>query len=451
MTQTLVLGGGLSGLASALLASSRGEEVTLLEADRVGGKSRRITLEGQTLDTGPAVHSFTNVWKTLLGRIGEQDPLEHLPWPGLGQHLFRGEKVEFPVRPGGSFYADWRRYVERQQGIDVAGLLTTPPRLTNPDFLRMSWGLARAHFPHFTARTYLESLNLPPLLLESVAIHALNAGIGSRYAPALYASLPALMCEEGLSVPRGGIFELIRVLKNLCFERGIRIEEGTPVSRVESGKVWAKRRFWNYDQLINSLDYSRFQALKGGPLSTRKRTCSGVALYATLEEPLPLPFSSVILPDHPHRLERDLLLAQATDQSMMFVNHYPPHTVYPENTRAVLSILMTAPADGRSYTLEDGWMRTQLSRLERVLGLPIRSVLRSSTLLDPQFYSSWGAGGGAIYGDARALWQAGPFHTPPHRLEGKVWQVGTSAHPGGGIPGVLGSALMVDTLIREGK
>jgi phytoene desaturase len=72
-------------------------------------------------------------------------------------------------------------------------------------------------------------------------------------------------------------------------------------------------------------------------------------------------------------------------------------------------------------------------------------------VLHPQYFAEGGAWGGAIYGDVRSSWQAGPLHQPPHRLahglNGRVWQVGTSVHPGGGIPGVLGSALMVDEMI----
>jgi len=449
--KTLILGGGLAGLASALLAAARGESVTLLERDTLGGKSRRVVLEGQTLDTGPALHSFCGVWRTLLNRAGESDPLEHLSWPSLGTHHFQGQTLELPVPPEHPLFPHWQRYLERQRPIEVEGLLTTPPRLTDPRFVRLSAGLARVHGLHFSARAYLNSLELPELLRESLAIHALNAGIGSQRAPALYASLPALMLEDGLSVPKGGVFELTRTLEQMCSERGVELLEHTPVTKVEPGRVWAGERSWPFERLISSLDFGRLEALRGRPVHIpKRRTCSGVAIYAILEEPLDLPLSSVVLPDDPAALERDLWNLKEPFQTMAFLNHYPPHGVYPQNTRAVLSILLTAPASGRNYALESEWVGQQLAWLERVLQRRLRQAMRLSATFHPQYFQEGGAWGGAIYGVARALWQAGPFHTPGHRLERELWRVGTSVHPGGGIPGVLGGALMVDTLIRQG-
>ena len=63
------MGGGIGGLAAAALLGRAGHEVTLLEAnDYLGGKSRRITLAGQRVDTGPAIVTFPGVWEELLRR-----------------------------------------------------------------------------------------------------------------------------------------------------------------------------------------------------------------------------------------------------------------------------------------------------------------------------------------------------------------------------------------------
>ncbi len=67
MSKVIVLGAGLSGLASAALLARAGHEVTVLERhDWLGGKSRRVTVAGQIMDTGPALVTFTGVWDKLL-------------------------------------------------------------------------------------------------------------------------------------------------------------------------------------------------------------------------------------------------------------------------------------------------------------------------------------------------------------------------------------------------
>ena len=72
MSKVIVLGAGLSGLASAALLARAGHQVTVLERhDWLGGKSRRITVAGQSMDTGPALVTFTGVWDKLLDRYDQ--------------------------------------------------------------------------------------------------------------------------------------------------------------------------------------------------------------------------------------------------------------------------------------------------------------------------------------------------------------------------------------------
>ena len=53
-SRIVVIGAGLGGLATSALLARAGHEVTVLEGqDWVGGKSRRIEVAGQRIDTGP--------------------------------------------------------------------------------------------------------------------------------------------------------------------------------------------------------------------------------------------------------------------------------------------------------------------------------------------------------------------------------------------------------------
>ena len=76
MSQVIVLGAGLSGLASAALLARAGHDVTVIERHSwLGGKSRRVEVAGQIMDTGPALVTFTGVWEKLLAsydKLGEK-------------------------------------------------------------------------------------------------------------------------------------------------------------------------------------------------------------------------------------------------------------------------------------------------------------------------------------------------------------------------------------------
>ena len=54
-----------------------------------------------------------------------------------------------------------------------------------------------------------------------------------------------------------------------------------------------------------------------------------------------------------------------------------------------------------------------------------------------------GLAGGALYGKIQPVWREG-LSTGPYsdRQRPWLWRVGASVHPGGGIPGVLGGAMI---------
>ncbi len=115
-----------------------------------------------------------------------------------------------------------------------------------------------------------------------------------------------------------------------------------------------------------------------------------------------------------------------------------------------LTVLLTVPATGQPLAPHHPWVRGQLSRLERLLKVsPLLDGAATVTSLGPDHYADLGTPGGSIYGAAHPLWRAGPFHPQPYRISNKLWQVGTAVHPGGGIPAILGGALIVARLLAE--
>ena len=67
MRSAVVIGGGLGGLAAAGLLGRAELRVTLLEATPdLGGKSGRVTLDGQRIDTGPEILTFLGIWEEYL-------------------------------------------------------------------------------------------------------------------------------------------------------------------------------------------------------------------------------------------------------------------------------------------------------------------------------------------------------------------------------------------------
>jgi phytoene desaturase len=73
----------------------------------------------------------------------------------------------------------------------------------------------------------------------------------------------------------------------------------------------------------------------------------------------------------------------------------------------------------------------------------IADQFESYEILHPSYFASIGGPLGAIYGKKNPLWQSGPFHSPSYRSLLRPWLylVGSSVHPGGGMPAVMGGAM----------
>jgi 1-hydroxycarotenoid 3,4-desaturase len=90
---TLIIGAGIGGLSAAIALAAQGEPVQVLERQAgAGGKLLPITIEGQSIDSGPTVLTMLWVFEDLFQRAGLSlhDAVTLHPLTILARHFWRG-------------------------------------------------------------------------------------------------------------------------------------------------------------------------------------------------------------------------------------------------------------------------------------------------------------------------------------------------------------------------
>jgi phytoene desaturase len=412
------------------------------------------------MDTGPSLLTFPSVWEELLrrwdatcqqpGEAAEVAGLRLKRLPEVGRYYYRGETTSLPVEEGHPWRAAWERFAGIHGGLgpEVTRLLTADP--ADPRTLPALGRLLRIYGAKLTTRSYLDGLSwLPEGLKEIIAVHTLNAGVAPTRTPALFASMPAIMAADGVFVPEGGVYEVVLSLERLARRAGVEIKTGEAVLEIRRGRVVTAEGEYQTERVVSDLDAGRLEDLlePGRKRAKERLSCSGVAVYATLREELPagIAVHSVVLPSAPCDLYESLEAGEEPRETMAFLNYYRGGRIYP-NEGGTLAVLLTAPANGREYDLEDPFVRREIERVSVTAGLqkPATGYFGEYEILDPAYFGDWGSAGGALYGNVRPFWRSGPLHRPPYsdRRRPWLWRVGASVHPGGGIPAVLGGAVI---------
>lgn len=248
MSRLVVIGGGVSGLAAAVLAAQSGHSVDLLErGEQLGGRAGRHEESGFTFDTGPSWYLMPEVFDRFLRMCGTtaDEALDLV-------RLDPGYRVFGPTAKGSDAVdvpGERRRVRELFESLEPG----SGPRLdAYLDSASHTYTLALAHFLRTAFDRPTELLNrdvigalpqLRGLLTESMqdriertvehgvlrqilgypAVFLANFPAGT---PAIYHLMSHLDLVDGVRYPHGGMYTLVEALTRLARDAGVRLHTG---------------------------------------------------------------------------------------------------------------------------------------------------------------------------------------------------------------------------------
>jgi phytoene desaturase len=286
--RTVVIGGGISGLATAALLARDGQQVTLLERrDVLGGRAGVWESDGFTFDTGPSWYLMPEVFDhfyKLLGTsaaeqldLGRLDPAYRVYSEGTAEPLDlaanRADNLALfeSVEPGAGERMD-AYLTSARETYDIAirtFLYTTFESyrtLVTPEVLARTpklVNLLREDLDSFAARTVTD-LRLRQIL----GYPAVFLGSSPYDAPSMYHLMSYLDLEDGVLYPQGGFARIIATIAELAVAEGVEIitsAEVTGITTVPSGRRArvagvnyigpdGKRRLLQADRVVSAAD-----------------------------------------------------------------------------------------------------------------------------------------------------------------------------------------------------
>jgi phytoene desaturase len=486
----VVIGSGFGGLAAAVRLGARGYRVTVLEQlDAPGGRAYVHRQDGFTFDAGPTVitapYLFEDLW-TLAGRRMADD-VQLVPVSPFYRVRFDDGTVidyngdpEFMRREVGRIspgdVAGYERFLQLSKSIfevgfeklghvpfdKISDMLRCVPDLGRLQAWRSVYGLASRHVrdPRLRVLLTFQSLLVGGNPFTTTSVYCLIAHLERRW---------------GVHFAMGGTGRLVSGLVGLIEGQGgsvrcnQKVQEITVAGGAATGVRLADGRVIGADVVVSNCDSAwTYRHLLPGHARKRwtdakiERARYSMSLFVwyfgTRKRYEDVAHHTIALGPRYRELLTDIFKRKKLAEDFSLYLHRPTATdptLAPEGCDAfyVLSPVPHLESGLDWAQTAETYRRKIEQRLEQTLLPGLADQIVSSRCLTPQdFQDRLSSFRGAAFGLEPQLTQSAWFR-PHNRSEeiDRLYLVGAGTHPGAGLPGVLSSARILDTVVPHAQ
>lgn len=252
MKRVIVIGGGITGLASAGLLARDGYDVVLLEKQsQVGGRAGSLEVDGFRFDTGPSWYLMPEVFDHFFRLMGtsaaEQLELIRLE-PGYRVY-FEGHEEPIEIVSDREASVELFERIEPGSGAKLARYLDSAEdtyEMAKKRFLFTSfqskWPLLRAdvlrRLPKLTRlltqslHTYASRTVRDQRLQQVLGYPAVFLGSTPFKTPSMYHLMSHLDLADGVYYPQGGFTRVIERIEAVARDAGAQIRTDAEVAKI---------------------------------------------------------------------------------------------------------------------------------------------------------------------------------------------------------------------------
>ncbi|WP_267355047.1 MULTISPECIES: phytoene desaturase [unclassified Methylobacterium] len=484
----VVIGSGFGGLAAGVRLGARGYRVTLLERlEQAGGRARVHRQDGFTFDAGPTIVTapqlFEELW-TLAGRrlsndvtLVPMDPFYRIQFADGSSFAYSGDPDRMRAevaRFAPDDVAGYERFMAHSRAVCEIGF----ERLGHvpfgrigamlkiaPDLIRLSG--------HRSVYDVVARFIRDERLRTVFSFHPLLIGGNPFQASAIYCLIADLERRWGVHFAMGGTGQLVDGLVRLIRSQNGRVRLGAEVARirVENGAATGVELSGGEtiaaDLVVSNADSAVTHARllpEAQRWSSRRfrRARSSMGLFVwyfgTKRRYPDVDHHTILLGPRYRGLLSDIFDRKVLADDASLYLHRPTATdpsLAPPGCDAFY-VLAPVPnlAGGQDWqTLAESYRRRIARILETSLLPGLTDAIVTSRVTTPQdFQDDFLSYRGSGFGLEPVLTQSAWFR--PHNRDGHVrnlYLVGAGTHPGAGLPGVLSSARVLDSVVPDAR
>lgn len=488
MSRAVVIGSGFGGLAAAVRLRARGYDVTVAEAlDQPGGRARVFHQDGFTFDAGPTVITAPYLLDELFQLAGRdpRDYFELVPVDPFYRIMFHDGSVFDYCADEEQLLAQieafnprdvdgYRRLARKSQEIFEVGYVQLADRpFTRPaDMLRVLPQMVRLG-SHRSVYSVVASHIRDERLRQVFSFEPLLVGGNPFQTTSIYLLIHWLERKWGVHFARGGTTAIVHGLVRLLADMGVDVRLNAPVEHIDvaggraHGVRLASGEALPADVVVSNADPSFVYANMIDAAHRRRHTQARlarvrqsmslfVAYFGTSRTYPDLKHHTIVLGPRYRDLLDDIFKRRVLADDFSLYLHAPTRTdaaLAPEGHEAFY-VLSPVPNNRSGIDWEaqgEPYFQRILEALEQRLAPELRAHLVTSKLLTPrEFEHDLRSVDGSAFGPEPVLTQSAYFRY--HNISDDVpnlFFVGAGTHPGGGVPGVLSSARVLDRVVPD--
>ena len=487
--KTLVVGGGFGGMAVALRARAMGHDVTLIDRlELLGGRAQIITKNGYKHDTGPTVITAPFLFEELFNLFNEniKDYIKFVPLEPWYRFYFH-DSTTFDYS---SSISKTKKEIAKFSPEDSEGyesLLKKSEEIFNIGFSKLSaqpftsfWTMIK-QIPHLIKlKSYLSVSSFVSKYIKNskirsaFSIHPLLVGGNPFTTTSIYSLIHYLERKWGVFFCMGGTGKLVEELSNLIKRQGIKVVLNEDIVKVHHKDNIAKHAISNtgkkydFDNLIYNGDPPTFYAevlypkRKNllNPIIPNKFLSYSMGLYVlffgTKKKYDGIAHHTIWLTERFKTLLEDIFEKKKLTKDFSLYIHRPTATDESFAPSGCDSFYVLCPVPNLKNNLNwdvegENLKGNIINELEKTIMPDLKKYITDISYMTPKSFktnyrSMWGAG----FSIAPKFYQSAWFryHNQDPKIKNLFFSA-AGAHPGAGIPGVLSSAKVVETILRE--